>query len=291
MKLGIHVPSFTFRGGDSAIPGTLERLVRGAEDVGCDSVSVMDHFFQMEDYFPVTEPMLEGYTTLGFIAAITSRVKVRTLVTGIMYRHPGILAKTITTVDVLSGGRAELGVGAAWYEREHRGLGVEFPAVSERFERLEEALRICLQMWSDDDGPFEGRHYQLAETLCSPRPLSQPRPPILIGGGGEKKTLKLVARFADACNLFTPSVAEVKRKLDILAEHCRDVGRDYDTIRKTILYTGELLAGGDHSPFVDEMARYHALGIDEVVVMPTGDDAVKRVVEMGRAVIPRLAAL
>ena len=149
--------------------------------------------------------MLEGYTSLGFLAGQTSTMTLGLLVTGVTYRHPGLLAKIVTTLDVLSGGRAQLGIGAAWYEREHRGLGVPFPPVAERFERLEETLQICLQMWSDDDGPYEGRHYQLAETICSPRPISSPRPRILIGGSGERKTLRLVARYADACNLFAIS--------------------------------------------------------------------------------------
>lgn len=291
MDVGIHVPSFKFRGGSGKTASELTRLARTAEDAGCDSVSVMDHFFQMEDYFPVEEPMLEGYTTLGFLAAATERVQLRTLVTGVTYRHPGLLAKIVTTLDILSEGRAELGIGAAWYEREHRGLGVAFPSVSERFERLEETLQICLQMWSDDDGAFHGKHFQLAETLCSPRPIARPHPPILIGGGGEKKTLRLVAQYGDACNLFTPSPEEVERKLRVLRQHCADEDRDYDRIRKTILYTGDALNPSTTTAFVDEMARYHEMGIDGVIVMPVGEDASKRVAELGRDVIPKLAEL
>src|ERR1700722_2202165 len=180
----------------------------------------------MENFSTAQDPMLEGYTSLGFLAAKTERIKLGRLGTGVSYRPPGLLAKIVTTLDVVSGGRAQLGIGAAWYEREHLGLGVPFPPLGERFERLEEALRICLQMWSDDDGPFEGTHYQLAETLCSPAPVSSPRPRILIGGGGERKTLRLVAGYADACNLFATSPAGVKHKLDVLAEHCEAAGRD-----------------------------------------------------------------
>ena len=181
------------------------------------------------------DPMLEGYSVLSFVAAKTERLRLGLLVTGVTYRHPGLLAKTVTTLDVLSGGRAMLGIGAAWYEREHRALGVPYPPVAERFERLEEAIQICEQMWSDNDGPYEGKHYQLAETICVPRPLQSPRPPILIGGGGEKKTLRLVAKYADACNLFGTSVADVKHKLEVLRGHCDAEGRDYDAITKTII--------------------------------------------------------
>ena len=176
MQLDIHVPRFTWPGGPEAIGPTFTDLAKTAETIGVRTLSVMDHWFQMEMMWPAEEPMLEGYTTLSFAAAKTDRLRFRLLVGGVTYRHPGLLAKTVTTLDVLSGGRAELGLGAAWYEREHRGLGVPFPPLAERYERLEETLQICLQMWSDDNGPFEGRHYQLAETLCSPRPVSVPRP-------------------------------------------------------------------------------------------------------------------
>ncbi|SBW19349.1 putative F420-dependent oxidoreductase [Candidatus Protofrankia californiensis] len=242
-------------------------------------LSVMDHYFQMEAMFPADEPMLEGYTTLGFLAAHTSRLRLGLLVTGVTYRHPGLLAKIISTLDVLSGGRAELGIGAAWYDREHRGLGVPFPPVAERFERLEEALRICRQMWSEDNGPFTGRHYQLAETLCVPAPISRPRIPILIGGSGEKKTLRLVATYGDACNLFAPSVDVVAHKLDVLRAHCDAVGRDYAEITKTIIYNGDALARGDTSAFLADAEQYARIGVDTVIVVPPGGEAVDAWVE------------
>jgi F420-dependent oxidoreductase-like protein len=216
MHLDVHVPRFTWPGGASEIGPTLASLAQTAEGIGVRTLSVMDHWFQMERMWPAEEPMLEGYSTLSFVAASTERLRLRLLVTGVTYRPPGLLAKTVTTLDVLSGGRAELGIGAAWYEREHRGLGVPFPPIAERFERLEEALQICLQMWSDDNGPYNGRHYQLAETLCSPPPVSVPRPRILIGGSGERKTLRLVARYADACNLPGLDAAAIAHKLDVL---------------------------------------------------------------------------
>ena len=196
----------------------------------------MDHWFQMEQLATSQDPMLEGYTALGFLAGQTERMTLGLLVTGVTYRHPGLLAKIVTTLDVLSGGRAQLGIGAAWYEREHLGLGVPFPPIGERFERLEEAIQICLQMWSDDDGPYEGKHYQLAETICSPRPIQQPGPRILIGGSGERKTLRLVAKYADACNLFAPDPAVVAHKLDVLDGHCEAEGRDPADIEKTIIF-------------------------------------------------------
>src|ERR687884_1495084 len=202
MKLGLHYWTFSTPAEPAAIAPTLGETARIAEQAGFSGFTVMDHYFQMDQVAPAEEPMLEGYTTLGFVAARTSRITLGLLVTGVMYRYPGILAKTVTTLDVLSGGRGRLGIGASWYDREQRGLGVPVVPVGERFERLEEAIQICLQMWSDDNGPYEGRHYQLAETLCVPQPLGRSRPKIMIGGGGEKRTLLLVAQYADACNLF-----------------------------------------------------------------------------------------
>ena len=221
MQLAIHYPVFSQPG---SIAASLVATARAAEDGGCSRMTVMDHWFQMENLGGPTEPMLEAYTTLGHLAAVTSRLQLGALVTGVTYRHPGLLAKQVATVDVLSGGRAFLGIGAAWYEREHRGLGVPFPPLSERYGRLTEALQVCRQMWSDDEGPYDGRFYQLAETVCRPAPLAQPRPPVLIGGSGEKKTLRLVAEYADACNLFATTPQEVAHKINVLARHCDDVG-------------------------------------------------------------------
>jgi F420-dependent oxidoreductase-like protein len=248
----------------------------------------MDHWFQMEAMAPATDPMLEGYTSLGFVAGHTQTMRLGLLVTGVTYRHPGLLAKIVTTLDVLSGGRGQLGIGAAWYEREHRGLGVSYPPVAERFERLEETLQICLQMWSEDDGAFEGRHYRLAETICEPRPVSQPRPPVLIGGSGERKTLRLVARYGDACNLFATSPDEIAHKLDVLARHCEAEGRDPDTVQRTILAVRDPFA--DLDGFLGDMDAYAKLGIDEVALMPTGDP-VAYVERTGSEIVPRLAEL
>jgi F420-dependent oxidoreductase-like protein len=245
MKVGLHIADFTWEGGPSALRSRLGQVARGAEDAGVDRLSVMDHVWQIGPLGPPEHEMLEAYTALGFLAGVTERAKLLAVVTAVVYRDPGLLAKEVTTLDVLSGGRAMLGIGAAWNEQEARGLGLSFPPLAERFERLEEALRICQQMWSDDDGPFEGKHYHLARTLNSPQPLARPHPPILIGGGGERKTLRLVARYADACNLFdTPDLAH---KLDVLRQHCAAEGRDYDTIEKTVQVRFDLGENGERA--------------------------------------------
>ena len=270
MELDLHVSRFDWAGGPSGIGPGVSDLARRAEAIGVRTLSFMDHYFQMDWMAPAEDPMLEGYTALGFVAGATERLRLRLLVTGVTYRYPGLLAKTVTTLDVLSGGRAELGIGAAWYEREHLGLGVPFPPMAERFERLEEAIQICLQMWGPDDGPYKGRHYQLAATLCRPEPVSQPRPRILIGGSGERKTLRMVAQYADVCNIISPP-EELPRKLDVLRRHCDDLGRDPNEIEVTTMYrdiapgasVDEVVAGAD------ALAR---LGVSTVVTGAMGDD-------------------
>ncbi|MFZ0159583.1 MAG: LLM class F420-dependent oxidoreductase [Kineosporiaceae bacterium] len=288
MKLGLHYWNYSTPSDPAAIASTLAETARVAEQGGVASFTVMDHFFQMEAAAPADEPMLEGYTTLGYLAALTRRMTLGLLVTGVMYRYPGILAKTVTTLDVLSGGRGRLGIGASWYEREQRGLGVPVVPVAERFERMEETIQICLQMWSENNGPYQGKHYQLAETLCVPQPLARPRPPIMIGGGGEKKTLLLVARYADACNLFGSSVEDVERKLDVLRRHCADEARDYDAIEKTVLLVRPMLADLDGA--LAEVERYAALGVTEVQTMPDREP-VEFATELADTVLPRLASI
>ncbi|MBA2894069.1 LLM class F420-dependent oxidoreductase [Nonomuraea soli] len=286
MKLGLHYWNFSTPADPASIAPTLAETARIAEEAGFASFTVMDHFFQMETATTAaTEPMLEGYTTLGFVAAHTRAMTLGLLVTGVMYRHPGLLAKTVSTLDVLSGGRARLGLGASWYEREQHGLGVPVVPVADRFERLEETLRICLQMWSDDDGAFEGRHYRLAETICVPRPLTSPRPPIMIGGGGEQKTLRLVARYADACNLFGTDPDEVERKLGVLRGHCETEGRDYDTIEKTVMYVPAVL--DDVDAFLAAVQTYAAMGVSEIQLMPAGHPA-RFAEQVASVVVPKL---
>ncbi len=286
MELDIHVPRFTWPGGPEAIGPTFASLARTAEGIGVRTLSVMDHWFQMEMLWPADEPMLEGYTTLSFAAAKTERLRFRMLVGGVTYRHPGLLAKTITTLDVLSGGRAELGLGAAWYEREHRGLGVPFPPLRERYERLEETLQICLQMWSDDNGPYEGTHYQLAETLCVPSPVSSPRPRILIGGGGERKTLRLVATYADACNIIG-DLPTVTQKIEVLRRHCADIDRDPEEIEVTALTMVPEEAGAD--AILREAEAMAAIGVHALVIRATGAEPSKWLEETWGPVVPRLA--
>lgn len=290
MDLGFHIPVFDIDGGPTAIAGELAAVGRAAEAAGATWLSFMDHFFQIEPTgLPAEASMLEGYTSLGYLAAHTTSVDLGLLVTGVTYRHPGLLAKIVTTLDILSGGRAVLGIGAAWFEREHLGLGVPYPPVAERFERLEETLQICNQMWDPaDNGPFEGTHYQLAETLCSPQPID--RPTILIGGGGERKTLRLVAQYGDACNLFGSSPDDVAHKLDVLRRHCDDLGRDYDSIRKTILANNPRPEPDTLDDFVTGMADYAKLGIDTVIITPTTGAPASWIDAMSPAV-PRLAEL
>ncbi len=290
MKLGLQIPVFTWPGGPSQLGPTLANIARTAEDAGYDSIWVMDHLFQIPPVGAVDMDMLEAYTTLGFLAASTKRVTLGTMVTGVTYRHPGILVKQVTTLDVLSGGRAWLGIGAAWFEREHLGLGVPFPPLSERFERLEEALQIADQMWGESYGPFEGKHYQLAETLNVPQALRRPRPRILIGGSGEKKTLRLVAQYADACNIFAESADVIRRKLDVLRQHCDDLGRDYNSIEKTVISRIDLGPNGEHAGRETErLASYAEAGAQTVIGMLMNCWEIRPFEVMARDVIPALA--
>ncbi|MDX6317763.1 MAG: hypothetical protein QOD35_1163 [Nocardioidaceae bacterium] len=262
MKIGLHISDFTWPGGPPQLASNLGSIVTAAEDAGLARVSVMDHVWQIGVIGPPEHEMLEAYTTLGYLAARTSRVELVAWVTAVVYREPGLLAKMVSTLDVLSGGRAWLGIGAAWNDAESRGIGLPFPPTAERFERLEEALQICLQMWSDDEGPYEGKHYRLERTLNVPQPLTKPHPPILIGGGGEKKTLRLVAKYAQACNLF--GGGELEHKLEVLRRHCDDVGRDYDEIEKTVMFSLDPGEKGEKvDALLEELQRLASLGVQE----------------------------
>jgi alkanesulfonate monooxygenase len=287
MDLGIAVADFTVPEGPAGLARHVARLARSAEESGFTRVAVMDHLFQIGIVGSSEREMLEAYTTLGYLAASTERVELLALVTSAGYREPGLLAKMVTTLDVLSGGRAALGigVGAGFNVAEARGLGLPFPPLVERFERLEEAVRICLQMWSDDDGPFTGTHYRLERTLNSPAPVRRPRPPVLIGGSGERRTLRLVAQYADACNLFHgPDLAH---KLGVLRAHCEQVGRDYDTIEKTVLLPLDRGARGERvPPLLAELRRLGAIGIDHVIGPVRGGDPQAAVELLGKRVVP-----
>jgi F420-dependent oxidoreductase-like protein len=286
MKLAVHCANLTWPDGPAALGQSLAEVAQVADEGGVTTLTMMDHYFQMEQLGGPAEPMLEGYTSLGFLAGKTSSVELGLLVTGVTYRHPGLLAKIVSTLDVLSGGRAMLGIGAAWYDREHAGLGVPFPSTSERFERLEEALQVCRQMWSDDDGPYEGTHYQLAETVCVPQPLREGGPRVLIGGSGERKTLRLVAKYADACNLFGDDPDQIRHKLEVLDRHCESEGRDAAEIQRTVISGGDPLE--DVDGFLSRMEALAALGIDQVWTGPDAADPVGSVTRFCEQVLPRL---
>ncbi len=296
MKFGLQIAQFNWPGSPENTGAKLIEIAQAADDAGFASIWVMDHFFQMDMPqmgLKPEEPMFDGYTTLAYMAAVTRNVRLGTMVTGVNYRHPGHLIKIVTGLDVLSSGRATLGIGAGWYEREALGLGFPYPPLAERFERLEETLKLAQQMWADDMSPFNGKHYQLAEPMNHPQPLSKPHPPILIGGGGEKKTLRLVAQYADACNLFAfMGMDELIRKLDVLKGHCDDVGRDYDTVERTVLSTVNL-GGGDAalSEFIEQCRAWAEIGIQHVIFNGPNTGETNNIERFGRLVIRELADL
>jgi F420-dependent oxidoreductase-like protein len=271
MLLGLQVDNFSWPGSPASIGPTFRRIARSADQCGLSSLWVMDHFFQIGYLGPPENEMLEGWSMLAHAAAVTEKISLGTMVTGVTYRHPGVLVKTATTLDVISGGRAWLGIGAAWNEEEHLGLGVPYPPVGERFERLEETLQIAHQMWANDESPFYGQHYQLARPLNRPAALSHPHPKLLIGGTGEKKTLRMVAQYADACNIFEMGIPAVRAKLEVLQRHCTALGRDYAELERTSLGGLTLSkAGGDGAMTVaqatDRFGALAAIGIDHAIV-------------------------
>lgn len=291
MKLGLQIPYFTWSSGPAQLGSTLAEIARTADDVGFEFISVMDHFWQIRNVGPEELDMLECYTTLGFLAAHSKRTQLMGMVTGNPYRHPGVLAKIVTTLDVLSGGRAWLGIGAGWNEEEANGLGIAFPSMKDRFEMLEETLQICLQMWSGERGdeqPFEGKHYQLGRALNSPQSLTRPHPPILIGGSGEQKTFRLVARYADACNLFpTP---DLPRKLEVLRQRCEEEGRDYNTLLKTCIFRFDVGEDGSKTgELIETLHGFAEMGIQGVIGAVEHVDRITPLEAMGRDVIPAIA--
>jgi F420-dependent oxidoreductase-like protein len=291
MKIGLQIPRFHWAGGAPTIAENLAAIARTADEAGLASIWLMDHLFQIRSIGSVEEEMLEAYTTLGFLAAHTRKVRLGTLVTGVHYRHPGVLIKQVTALDVLSGGRAWLGIGAGWYERESRGLGVPFPPVGERFARLEETLKIAHAMWRGDTSPIYGKHFQLAEPLNSPAPLSQPRPPILVGGGGERKTLRLVAQYADACNLFTRyGRRDLTRKLDKLREYCEQAGRPYSEIDRTSLGQWDPLRKSAQQ-IVDELGELSSMGFTTAIASLRAVETLKPIELLARDVIPHAERL
>ena len=291
MRIGLQVPNFTYPGGPARIAATLAEIARTADEAGFYSLWVMDHFFQISVVGPPENDMLEGYSALSYFAGLTKRVKLGTMATGVIYRYPGILVKTVTSLDVLSNGRAYFAIGAAWNEQEARGLGTPFPPLAVRFELLEEALQIAKQMWSGKAAPYRGKHNQLTHALCSPQPLSRPHPPILVAGGGEKKTLRLVAQYADACNLFG-SAEMVRPKLAILREHCDALRRDYGTIEKTTLGTADLRAGKMEPKGVIAHCKALAeVGVQHAIFNMPNVHELKPLEAFAREVIPEVTGL
>jgi F420-dependent oxidoreductase-like protein len=291
MRIGLQIPSFTWPGGPAEIGPRLAEIAKTADDAGFYSLWVMDHFFQIQYIGPADEPMLEGYAALNYMVGLTRRAKLGTLVTGVVYRHPGVLVKTVSTLDGLSGGRAYLGIGAAWNEQEAVGLGIPFPPLKERFERLEETLQIAKHMWSGNREPYQGQHYHLAEPINSPQPLNRPHPPILVGGAGETKTLRLVAQYADACNLIAGLGNDMLRqKLDVLKRHCDAVGRPYEEIERTALGTVNLATDGMRTATVIETCRGLAdVGIQHIIFNMPNVHEIKPLEQFGREIIPAVA--
>ena len=293
MQLGLQIPSFKYPGGTEAIRPTLKEIVTTAENAGFHSLWVMDHFYQIKGLFgePYTDPMMEAYTTLGYFAGLTEKAMLGVLVTGVIYRHPSILLKMVNTLDILSGGRAYLGIGAAWYEEEAKGYGIDYPSTSERFEQLEEALQIAHKLWESDETSYEGKHFSTPAITNNPRPLSTPHPRIMIGGMGRNKTLRMVAQYADACNFFEGAgMDNVQEAIDTLKGHCDTLGRDYADIEKTALGTVTLKSGADTVQGVlDRLKRLHEMGFSHTILnMPNVYD-ITPLETFGKEIIPAVA--
>ena len=289
MKFGLQINSFTWPGGAAAIGPTLARVTRAADDAGFDSIWVMDHFFQIRGLGPPEAPMLEGLTALGFMAANSERARLGLMVGGIHYRQPGLWIKATTTLDVLSGGRAWFGIGAAWNEFESRGLGFPFPALRDRFEMLEETLQMAQAMWSGGTGTgeaFEGKHFTAMRLLNSPQAISRPRVPIMIGGGGEKKTLRLVAQYADACNVFGDG-PRIAHKYAVLREHCERLGRPYEEIERSTLQSVDVEAQSADE-LVEGFGELGEAGAQHILISVRGVSDVSRLERLGTEVFPQL---
>lgn len=272
MKVGLQINRFDYPGGDAVTGERLAGIAVAAENAGFDSVWVMDHFFQLPGIGPYTDPMLEAYTALGYLAGVTKKVKLGTMVTGVIYREPAVLINAVTTLDVVSGGRAYFGIGAGWNDQEAKALGLTDPLNSKRFTRLEDTLQLALQMWKGDTTPFEGKIYHLPEPHLNPQPVTKPHPPILIGGGGEEKTLRFVAKYGDACNLFARDMEGLEHKLEVLKTHCAEIGRDYNEIEKTALAGISSTAAADDPNKAMELAeRLHGLGIQHMIFSAAQD--------------------
>lgn len=295
MQIGLQIPSFKYPGGTSAIRPKLKEIVTTAEDAGFYSLWVMDHYYQIKGLFgeAYTDPMMEAYTTLGYFAGLTEKAKLGVLVTGVIYRYPSVLLKMMNTLDILSGGRSYFGIGAAWYEEEAKGYGIEYPSTSERFEQLEEALQLTHKLWASDETSYEGKHFSSPQITNNPRPLSDPHPSIMIGGMGPKKTLRMVAQYADACNFFEGAgLDNVQKAIDTLKAHCETQGRDYDSIEKTSLGTVTLAEGKDTVANVMERVKKLAdMGFTHAIFNMTNVSDITPLEIFGKEIIPAAAEL
>lgn len=294
MQIGLQIPSFKFPGGTESIRPTLKEIATTAEDAGFFSLWVMDHYYQIDGMFGLkyNDPMLESYTTLGYLAAVTERAFLGALVTGVIYRHPSVLLKMVNTLDILAGGRAYLGIGAAWYEAEARGFGIPYPSTSERFELLEENLQLAKALWASDESTFEGKHVNAPAITNNPRPLSQPHPRIMVGGTGPNKTLRMVAQYADACNIGAwVGPEKMQASLDRLKEHCEALGRDYDTIEKSSLGTAFLSGSDTVDGVLEQLKALAAMGFTHAIFNMPDAHTIAPIETFGREVIPAAAEL
>ena len=294
MHIGLQIPSFKYPGGTTAIRPKLKEIVTTAEEGGFYSLWVMDHFYQIKGFFgeAYTDPMLEAYTTLGYFAGLTEKAHLGVLVTGVIYRHPAVLMKMVNTLDVLSGGRAYLGIGAAWYETEAKGYGIPYPSTAERFEQLEDNLKLAKALWESDETAFEGKHFTAPAITNNPRPLSKPHPRIMIGGTGPKKTMRMVAQYADACNIGDWVGAEAMQKaLDALKEHCESLGREYDTIEKTSLCTVHLSGDDTVDSVISRIKDLSAMGFTHAIFNMPDVYRITPLVTFAKQIIPAVAEL
>lgn len=294
MNIGLQIPSFKYPGGTSAIRPKLKEIITAAENAGFYSLWVMDHYYQIKGLFgeAYTDPMMEAYTTLGYFAGLTEKARLGVLVTGVIYRHPAVLMKMVNTLDILSGGRAYLGIGAAWYEDEAKGYGIPYPSTSERFELLEENLQLAKALWAGDEAAFAGKHFSAPAITNNPRPSSTPHPRIMIGGTGPKKTLRMVAQYADACNIFEGIGPEnMQKSLATLQEHCESLGRDYTTIEKTSLGTVHLSGKDTVDSVIKRVKELAGMGFSHAIFNMPDVYKISPLETFAREIIPAVAEL
>jgi len=294
MRIGLQIPSFKYPGGTAAIRPKLKEIVTTAEEAGFYSLWVMDHYYQIKGLFGEahTDPMLEAYTTLGYFAGLTEKAYLGVLVTGVIYRHPSVLMKMVNTLDVLSGGRAYLGIGAAWYEEEAKGYGIPYPSTSERFEQLEDTLKLAKSLWASDETSFEGKHFSAPAVTNNPRPLSNPHPRLMIGGTGPNKTLRMVAQYADACNIGDWVGPEnMQKAIDTLKEHCESLGRDYDTIEKTSLCTVHLSGDDTVDSVISRIKALSEIGFTHAIFNMPDVYKITPLETFAQKIIPAVAEL